>query len=161
MSRSTRPAIAIAGGLLALAVVLGACGSSSKSESSTSTTRPRTTTTAKAGGSSSTVAPATTAPNNCTAANLTTSLFPDPNASALRVEQTAITTDGKYALVRAVLASGAPSNAPPILVSCESNAWKFRQGYRGDGMDCTTLTAAEKTAVAELASKTNAGWNCR
>lgn len=151
---------AVAVGIIALASLLAACGGSdSKSSGGSSTTTIRRTTSTTARSSSSTTT--TAAPNNCTEANLTPSLLPEMNPSALKVTKTAVTSDSKYAFLLTGLASGAPSNPLPALISCEAGVWKLKKDYTAEGIDCSTFNAAEKAAVAELASKTNAAWKCR
>ena len=154
---------AIASAVLASALLVAACGgSSSKSESgsSTSTTRPRTTTTARAASSTTTTA----APNNCTADKITMANIPDPSVgskSSLAISNVVVTTDSKYALVQTKLANGDPSNGLPYFFVCTNNAWVYKQGWTGLGMDCSTLSAAEVAGVVELAGKTSSQWACK
>lgn len=163
--KSTSAVRGIGGVALAVLIVaLGACGGSSSS-SATSTTARRSSTstvTPKPAPPTSSSSSTTSAANNCTSANLTVSLIPDPgNPADLRISKTAISDDEKYAWVMAELASGAPSNGLPVLVVCDADNWKFKKGYTAGGMDCSSFTAAERSAVANLAAKTNVAWNCR
>ena len=161
--KSTSAVRGIGGVALAVLIVaLGACGGSSSS-SATSTTARRSSTstvTPKPAPPTSSSSSTTSAANNCTSANLTVSLIPG-NPADLRISKTAISDDEKYAWVMAELASGAPSNGLPVLVVCDADNWKFKKGYTAGGMDCSSFTAAERSAVANLAAKTNVAWNCR